>query len=132
MQEAAGTWVQAKEQFMKAKNRYDQLLGYRLDYVQQLQSLGDGGCEVGRLRNRIEFIGQLDSGLSQLNLQLAQLAKARTHCEKIFLQTKAEQDAVVQLIERVKQQQDIRIDRAEQKEIDEYAQKQWYSKKIKN
>ncbi|WP_207385584.1 hypothetical protein [Legionella maceachernii] len=44
------------------------------------------------------------------------------------MQAKSEQDAVKRLIGRVEQQENIKKERAEQKESDEYAQKQWYSK----
>ena len=127
--DAAAAWAKARDQFIVSKNQHDLLLGYRHDYVQQLQTMGDAGCTVGRLRNRIEFIAQLDSGMLQLNQQLAQLAKIRTQCEKKFLQEKAAEEAVVRLIARVKMQTEHQNARIEQKEIDEYAQKQWYSKK---
>lgn len=120
--------IHAREQFITGKMKHEQLLGYRQDYMQQLSNLGDVGCTVGRVRNRIDFIAQLDMALSQLNQQLAQFAKQRSKCETIYLQVKSEQDAVKNLIERVEQQQNIKRERAEQKESDEYAQKQWYSK----
>ncbi|MCC5016176.1 MULTISPECIES: flagellar export protein FliJ [Legionella] len=120
--------IRAREQFITGKMKHEQLLGYRQDYMQQLSNLGDAGCTVGRVRNRIDFIAQLDMALSQLNQQLAQFAKQRSKCETIYLQVKSEQDAVKKLIERVEQQQNLKRERAEQKESDEYAQKQWYSK----
>ncbi|WP_019217400.1 flagellar export protein FliJ [Legionella tunisiensis] len=120
--------IRAREQFTAGKMKHEQLLGYRQDYMQQLSNLGDAGCTVGRVRNRIDFVAQLDIGLSQLNQQLAQFAKQRSKYETIYLQVKSEQDAVKNLIERVEQQQNVKRERAEQKESDEYAQKQWYSK----
>ncbi|WP_176119735.1 MULTISPECIES: flagellar FliJ family protein [Legionella] len=51
-----------------------------------------------------------------------------TSCGNSSLQAKSEQDAVKRLIGRVEQQENIKKERAEQKESDEYAQKQWYSK----
>jgi flagellar FliJ protein len=100
--------------------------------VEQLNHLGDGGCTVGDVRNRINFITQLDSALTHLNQQLAQLAKQRTHQETLYLRAKSEQDVVQKLIDRAQKQENDRIERLEQKESDEYAQKQWYSKKSAN
>lgn len=51
---------------------------------------------------------------------------------KKFLQAKAEKDAVIRLIERVKLQKNEQLARLDQKESDEYAQKQWYSKNSTN
>lgn len=129
---AAENLLRAREQFNSGKERHSQLLGYREDYLRQLNQLGDTGCTVGDVRNRINFIAQLDSALIHLNQQLAQLAKQRAHFETIYLRVKSEQDAVRQLIERVKKQENLRIERIEQKESDEYAQKQWYSKNSAN
>jgi len=125
---AAESLFRAREQFLKSKARHDQLVGYRQDYMQQLSDIGGSGCTLGDMRNRINFIAQLDAALSQLNQQLAQLAKYRSHCEAIYLRAKSEQDAVKRLIERVEEQENTKKERAEQKESDEYAQKQWYSK----
>ncbi|ASQ45420.1 flagellar export protein FliJ [Legionella clemsonensis] len=120
--------LRAREQFLSDKSRHNQLLGYRQDYVQQLHNLGNAGCMVGRMRNRIDFIAQLDTVLSQLNQHLAQLAKQRSHYEAMYKKAKSEQDAVKRLLERLEEQQHLKQERMEQKESDEYAQKQWYSK----
>ncbi|WP_028388384.1 flagellar export protein FliJ [Legionella fairfieldensis] len=125
---AAEVLAQAREQFITGKARHEQLVGYRNDYMQQLTDIGDAGCTVGHIRNRIDFIAQLDSALTQLNQQLAQFAKIRSRSEASYLRAKSEQDAVKRLIERVEQQEKAKKERAEQKESDEYAQKQWYSK----
>ncbi|KTD65783.1 flagellar export protein FliJ [Legionella spiritensis] len=127
-QQASGHWTMVRNQFAQGKAKLDQLLDYRQEYMQQLQTLGNKGCGVDRIRNRIEFIAQLDVAISQLTQHLAQLAKRRSECEKTFLRAKADQDVVKRLIERAKLQQSDRLARIEQKESDEYAQKQWYSK----
>ncbi|CDZ78606.1 flagellar biosynthesis chaperone [Legionella massiliensis] len=129
---AAQDLAQAREQFTAGKAHHNQLLGYRQDYLQQLNQIGDAGCTVGDVRNRINFIGQLDHALSHLNQQLGQLAKQRAHYESLYLRAKSEQDVVQRLLERVEKQENIRKERIEQKESDEYAQKQWYSKKSVN
>lgn len=125
---AGESLVRSREQFLSNKARHTQLIGYRQDYVQQLIDIGDAGCTVGRLRNRIEFIAQLDTALGHMNQHLAQLAKQRSNCEAIYLKAKSEEDAIRRLLERLDEQHKLKQERAEQKESDEYAQKQWYSK----
>jgi len=122
--------MKAKEQFIQNKTRHEQLLVYRQDYLQQLEVLGNQGSTVGRLRNRIDFINHLDTALIQLNTHLAQLAKARTKAELNYNQMKASEEGVNKLIERVKKTEQIKLQRTDQKESDEYAQKQWYSKNM--
>jgi len=124
--------LKAKDQFTQNKLRHEQLVGYRQDYLQQLEALGNQGSYVGRLRNRIDFINHLDTALIQLNTHLAQLAKIRTKCELNYKEAKTSEEGVSKLIDRVKKTEQIKVQRSEQKESDEYAQKQWYSKKINN
>ena len=120
----------AKEQFNQNKLRHEQLLGYRQDYLEQLEVIGHEGSSVGRLRNRIDFINHLDTALIQLNTHLSQLAKARTKLELSYKQAKTSEEGVGKLIERVKKTEHLKLQRGEQKESDEYAQKQWYSKNM--
>lgn len=122
--------VEAQEQFKKNKLRHEQLVGYRQDYLQQLEVLGEKGAYVGRLRNRLDFITHLDTALVQLNGHLAQLAKIRSKAELTYKQAKLAEESVNLLIERVKKGQQVKLQRREQKENDEYAQKQWYSNKL--
>lgn len=122
--------IKSKEQFSQNKLRHEQLVIYRQDYMQQLELLGNEGSTVGRLRNRINFISHLDTALIQLNAHLAQLAKLRSKLELKYKQAKAAEESVSKLIERVEKAELIQVQRKDQKESDEYAQKQWYSKNI--
>ena len=120
----------AQEQFSKNKEKHDQLVGYRQDYLQQLETMGEQGAYVRRLRNRIDFISHLDMALVQLNGHLAQLDKARRSAESTYKQAKISEEGVNLLIERVKKDQKSKLNLQEQKENDEYAQKQWYSREL--
>jgi flagellar FliJ protein len=121
--------LKAREQFEQNKMRHEQLAGYRLDYVHQVEELGKEGTSIEKLRNRIYFINHLDVALGQLNGVLAQLAKARTKAELEYKQAKVSEEAVIKLIERAKRDEELKQQRIEQKQIDEYAQKQWYGKR---
>lgn len=125
-EDAARNWLKSRQQFVSGKARHDQLVGFRCDYEQQLQQLGNSGCNLGQIRNRIEFIGQLDTALGQLSHQLGQMAKQRNQLETIYLKAKADEEVVRSLLARMQIQENKRLQRQEQKESDEYAQKQWY------
>lgn len=120
-------WLRSQEQFKHNKLRHEQLVVYRQDYLEQLENLGQEGTQVGRIRNRIDFINHLDMALVQLNNHLAQLAKQRSKSELIFKEAKASEEGVRKLLERANKTLQIKKQRLEQKENDEYAQKQWYS-----
>jgi flagellar protein FliJ len=121
--------VKIKDQFSQNKTRHEQLVGYRQDYIQQIESIGKEGTYVDRIRNRLNFISHLDIALGQLNTLLAQLAKSRTHAELNYRQAKVSEEGVVKLIERARKDEELKQQRKDQKESDEYAQKKWYGKK---
>lgn len=123
-------FIKFQEQLKQNSLKQEQLVGYRQDYLEQLETLGNEGTQVGRLRNRIDFINQLDTAIVQLKNYLSQLTKQKAKAELIYTQAKAAEDGVEKLIGRVKKTQEIKVLKSEQKESDEYAQKQWYSKSI--
>jgi len=120
----------AKAEFQAGKAKHEQLLAYRQDYLQQLEFMGEEGCSVGRMRNRIDFITQLDDALSQMNQHLAQLAKIRSKAEAHYLAARQEEAAVSKLMARLDTIALSKENKQHQKEMDEHAQKQWYSRQI--
>ncbi|MCW8469078.1 flagellar export protein FliJ [Fluoribacter gormanii] len=122
--------LKAQEQFKHNKLKHEQLVSYRQDYLKQVEKIGEQGTVVARLRNRIDFISHLDTALIQLNAHLAYLGKVRSKAELNYKQAKVSEEGVNQLVERVNKSEQLKLQRIEQKENDEYAQKQWYSKKI--
>ncbi|RMX15276.1 flagellar export protein FliJ [Legionella jordanis] len=125
---ALGNLVRAREQFIAGKMQHEKLLEYRREYLEQLNSLGNEGCKVAHIRNRLDFINQLDRALGQIAQQLAHLAKQRTNCEQLYFRAKSEEDVVKSLLEKLEKREKMKENRRNQKENDEYAQKQWYSK----
>ena len=121
--------LKAREQFEHNKIRHEQLARYRQEYIHQVDAIGKEGTSIQRLKNRIYFINHLDVALGQLSGVLAQLAKARAIAEQEYKQAKIAEEAVFKLIERAKREEELKQQRMEQKQIDEYAQKQWYGKK---
>jgi len=122
-------FLKAQEQFNQNKARHDQLTGFRLDYINQIDVIAKEGTFIDRIRNRLDFINHLETALGQLNGLLAQLAKSRDHADLLYRQAKISEEGVVKLIERAKKDEDLKLQRREQKESDEYAQKQWHGKK---
>jgi flagellar FliJ protein len=121
--------LKAKELFDQNKLRHTQLAGFRMDYVQQIETLGKEGTYIDRVKTRVSFINHLDVALMDLNNLLAQLAKSRAQAEIKYRQAKIAEEGVVKLIERAQKEEDLKTQRREQKESDEFAQKQWYGKK---
>lgn len=121
--------LKAREQFNQNKTRHEQLSGFRVDYINQIEVIGKEGTFIDRIKNRLDFINHLESAIGQLNGVLAQLAKTRSHAEYLYRQTKIAEEAVIKLIERAKRDEELKLQRREQKESDEYAQKQWHDRK---
>lgn len=121
--------LKAQEQFNQNKMRHEQLTGFRSDYIHQIEVIGQEGTRIDRIKNRLDFINHLEAALGQLNGLLAQLAKSRSQAELLYKQAKISEEGVVKLIERAKKDEELKLQRREQKESDEYAQKQWHGKK---
>ena len=120
----------AQEEFKRYKEKHEQLISYRQDYLEQLKVIGQQGVWVGRLRNRVDFITHLDHALTQLNNHLAYLAKIRSNAQSYYQEAERAKEGVSVLITRIKKEENTKLQRKEQQEIDEYAQKQWYSEEI--
>lgn len=129
-QKAYQALVNASAQYDTNKQRHEQLANYRLDYMQQMQSIGEAGGTLGQLRNRVDFISNLDSVLTQLELQLVHLSKQREYFQLLYTKAKTNEDAIKILIEKKLALEESKKQRREQKNSDEYAQKQWYTKKL--
>lgn len=126
---AYSEFLKAQEQFNQNKMRHEQLTGFRSDYIHQIEVIGQEGTRIDRIKNRLDFINHLEAALGQLNGLLAQLAKSRSQAEFFYKQAKISEEGVIKLIERAKKDEELKLLRREQKESDEYAQKQWHGKK---
>jgi len=116
-----------KQQFQQAKDQLDKMMQYREEYQSQIASLGETGCSINRVKQRILFIEQLDIGIKQLNQQLALIGKQRRQCELTLIDKQKKVQAVEKLIEARQNEANQAANRLEKKEIDEYATKQWYN-----
>ncbi|MCC5792683.1 MAG: flagellar export protein FliJ [Legionellaceae bacterium] len=117
-------------QFASLRQRHTQLQQYREEYVLQLNRLGEEGCQLAQMKNRLDFIAQLDHALHQLGHQLAQMAKQRQQAQQKLQAAKRAEESVKKLIERRLGEQQYQLGRQAQKENDEFAQKQWYNRTI--
>lgn len=127
MQKAIKQLNQARQQFAYLKDQLDKMIQYRQEYHSQIESLGEAGCNINRMRNRILFIEQLDEGIKQLNQQLSMAVKQRKQCELELVDKQKKVQSVEKLIESGKKAAILTTNRIEQKENDEYASKQWYN-----
>lgn len=125
LDKAFQAYSNAKAQFERCKTQHEKLVLYREDYVRQINSVGEQGCTLGNLRNRIDFIGHVDVGLMQLNRQLSDLGRHRQFCEQQYIKAKAELEAVKKLIATLVLREQQAQARKEQKENDAFALKVW-------
>ncbi|WP_367606573.1 flagellar export protein FliJ [Legionella sp. W05-934-2] len=119
--------AEARKQFNHLRGQLERMLQYRQEYQSQIASIGEAGCNINRMRNRLLFIEQLDEGIKQLNHQLSVIAKQRKQCELVLIEKQKKVQSVEKLIEARKKSAIIAENRLEQKENDEYASKQWYN-----
>lgn len=126
---AYGEVMRITERINQTRTKHDQLVGYKQDYMAQIEVLGKEGCHFTQLNNRVNFIAHLDSALTQLNAQVTQLIKLRTQAELTYRQAKIAEEGMSKLVERVRKGEELKMERLAQKESDEFAQKKWYGAK---
>ncbi len=119
---------QIQQQFVQLRQRHEQLFQYRKEYEQQISQIGQEGCRLAQMRNRLEFIHQLDSAMGQAGKQIAELAKERREAERLVQEKRIAEESLKKLLEREAEYQQYQENCREQKENDELGQKQWYSK----
>ncbi len=124
--------VKIKAQIEQHQAKIEQLTGYKIEYGEQIGRLGQEGVPVYKVRNRIDFMGQIDSAIGQIKAAVFNLEKAKVSADVAYKEAKISEEGVKKLIARVRKLEDIKQQRLEQKEVDEFAQKQWRRKNLNN
>lgn len=126
-QQAMKQLAEARHRLIHLTSQLERMNQYRQDYQKQIEIFGKQGCSINRMRSRVLFIQQIDQGIIQVNHQIATAAKLRDKCEKTLLEKQKKVQSVEKLIEAGEREKNRLINRLEQKENDEYANKQWYN-----
>lgn len=115
--------VLIQQQVKAEENKLSQLHSYQLDYRKQMQTSGQAGMAVERLRLFDGFHQQLDRAINHQRELIIQMQgdqeRVREHWRKLDIRHKS----LEKMLERLKRDVDIQQARNEQRNHDEYARR---------
>ena len=100
-----------------AEQQLEELQRYRREY-----SLGDGGLTVSALLNRQQFVDRIDQAIVQQAKLIERLQRQLDGARERWLQAHARENALDNVVERLRKQENQREQRLEQAEVDERMQ----------
>jgi flagellar FliJ protein len=107
------------------KKKQEQLIAYRSDYLGNLNSKSSVSADL--MQTYFKFIAQLDTAIEQQQKQITEVEKRKVIAHNEYMEGKKEVESIEKLIKKQQTELDLHLELQHQKEIDEYAQKQWYS-----
>lgn len=122
-QDAVRVFVVAKDKLAAAEQQLEQLLGYRKEYEDNLQSSQATGIGIQRIRDFYSFFEKLNLTIEQAYLEIE---TCKNRCEKkklLWLACRSRSQALNMVVEKYQLEEFKQEERAEQKEMDEHAQR---------
>lgn len=112
---------QARQQCEYQRKRLQGLENYRIEYLNNAVSMGRNGLQSLRFGHYHAFIGKLDEGIGQQRIKLQRLEQVVDDRQKQWLEKQQRRKAIEQLIDKKHHETQLRHQRNEQKNADEYA-----------
>jgi len=122
-QAAVRVFVAAQDKLAAAQQQLEQLLAYREEYEERLRSSQHSGIGILRVRDFYSFLAKLDITIEQAYYEID---TCKQLCEKkkmLWLACRSRCQALNLVVEKYQLQEFKQLERAEQKEMDEHAQR---------
>ena len=116
-QDALQRLADQQQKLAQAEQQLAELQRYRRDY-----SLSDGGLTVSALLNRQQFVDRIDQAIVQQGKLVERLQRQLDGARERWLQAHARENALDNVVERLRKQESQREQRQEQAEVDERMQ----------
>lgn len=116
----------AQGELQKRESQLQALNSYRLEYMQQLKSKAGGQISVTFYQQFHKFIKQIDDAIEQQVQAVAEGREMRSHRQENWLVKQQKRKAVEQLLDKKAKAAELKQNRLEQKQTDEFAMQQFY------
>jgi flagellar FliJ protein len=116
---AAQALADVQRRLTEQQRHLQQLLEFRREYSDQLQSNGHGGITALRLQTYMAFLARLDRSIAQCQQSLESFQKEFQRKRQLWLQSHAKTQALEGLIQLDHQKQEQLENRREQTDSDE-------------
>lgn len=112
---------QARQQCELQQRRLASLENYRVEYLNSALQRGSGGLQSMQFGHYHAFVGKLDEGITQQRIKLTRLQQVVEQRQQHWQQCQQRRKAVELLLEKQQQAVELKRQRQEQKESDEFA-----------
>ena len=114
-------WGDIEKRLTAEKDKRTQLSDYASEYRRQITAPTSASVAAGQVHNSLEFIGQIDTALHQQDQQLQELQAMSDKARAVYLDVHHKADALESMIEKLEEEHRLMLNRAEQREADEWA-----------
>jgi flagellar FliJ protein len=119
--DALQRWGDIQQRLTAEQEKRTQLDSYIDDYRRQITTPSASAVSAGNIHNSLDFIQQIESALLQQETQISQLEAQNTSARSAYLETHNKADALEKMIDRLEKEHQQEINRREQQESDEWA-----------
>lgn len=123
-EQAAVQKLGQSQQYLDAQRaRLEELCVYRDQYSQSFQASGGLGLSASRLQDYRVFLSRLNEAIRQQEAIIVQCTSQHELTRQQWVETRSRHKAIDKVIERYRSEEQKTLDRQEQKEQDERAQR---------
>ena len=122
-QDAVQLFVQAQQELTTMEQQLQQLLEYREEYRQKLTVEQGRSMNIQRVRDFQLFISNLDQTITQAHINIESCKQVCEGKKQAWLKCRSRSQALNSVVEKYQQDERKQLERAEQKEQDEHAQR---------
>ena len=122
-QTAVRVFVAAQDKLAAAQQQLEQLLGYRQEYEDKLKSSQHDGIGILRVRDFYSFLAKLDLTIEQAHSDIETCKQLCEQKKLLWLACRSRSRALNMVVEKYQLEEFKQQERAEQKEMDEHAQR---------
>jgi flagellar FliJ protein len=127
--QAAIALGQRQQQSLQAQQQFQQLMDYRGEYRQSLQTLGSQGISGQVLRRHIGFMNDLEQAISvqhqHVTLAEQQCKQATAEWQRVY----GRRRSMAELVDRVRWEEERDDEKKLQKEVDDHVATRWLAER---
>lgn len=122
-QQAVRVFVAAQDKLVAAEQQLEQLLAYLKEYEDRLQSSQLNGMGISRIRDFYGFLDKLNLTIEQAYIEIETCKRSCEKKKQLWLACRSRSKALSMVVEKYQLEEYKQLERAEQKEMDEHAQR---------
>jgi flagellar FliJ protein len=122
-QKAVREFGQSQQYLQAQQAKLEELIAYRDQYARDFEASGGAGLDAARMHDYRIFLGRLGEAIRQQENLIARYGAQHEQNRRQWVESRGRSQAVDKLVDRYRQQEGKQLERTEQKEQDDRAQR---------